>query len=97
MATKKLKSTAVDVLRERKTAYGQTFDTEAAKAVIEDLKRFCRANESTFHVDARAHAVLEGRREVWLRIQDYMELSVEQLTEKYGKPPQRRNIDGNSA
>lgn len=53
--------------------------SEAAKAVLDDLARFCRAEETTFHADARIHAVLEGRREVWLRIQEHLRLSSEEL------------------
>ena len=50
-----------------------------AKAVLKDLAKFCRANDTTFLVDERASAVLEGRREVWLRIQNYLNLSVEEI------------------
>jgi len=42
--------------------------TTSGERVLADLARFCRANESTFHADPRTHALLEGRREVWLRI-----------------------------
>ena len=44
-----------------------------------DLRRFCRADASTFHPDPRAHAVLEGRREVWLRIEQYSTLTTEEI------------------
>jgi hypothetical protein len=49
------------------------------ETVLRDLAKFCRANESTFAKDPRAHAVLEGRREVWLRIQQYLRLTEDEL------------------
>lgn len=79
-----LQKKRIDVLHDRKTAYVQIFGTgPAVDAVLKDLDKFCRASESCFHADPRLHAVLEGRREVWLRIQDYLKLSPEQLWEKY--------------
>lgn len=71
----------VRFIHSRKIAYCTVFgpDTPAHKAVLEDLARFCRANTSTFHSDPRLHAVLEGRREVWLRIQNHLNLTPAQL------------------
>ncbi len=62
-------------------AYQKTFDLKSAYAqqVLGDLSKFCRAHDSTFHKDARAHAVLEGRREVWLRIQEHLNLNENQI------------------
>lgn len=54
-----------------------------AKKVLEDLAKFCRAKESTFHEDPRIHAVLEGRREVYLRIMQHLELSTDELLALY--------------
>jgi hypothetical protein len=74
----------------RAIAYGRTFGGEKnplAEIILEDLAKFCRANETTFHPDARVSAVLEGRREVWLRVQEFMTLNAEQLLEKYTKNP----------
>lgn len=59
----------------RQQCYRQTFRGPTAEVVLRDLARFCRANVSTFHEDARLHAVAEGRREVWLRIQQHLNLS----------------------
>lgn len=69
------------LLQQRQRAYQLTFNPEGReqKQVLEDLAQFCRANETAFHPDPRMHAVLEGRREVWLRIQKYLNLSPEQL------------------
>jgi hypothetical protein len=56
-------------------AYKETFDGERAKAVLDDLARLCHAN-STTHVEGDSHGTsqLEGRRQVWLRIQGYRDL-----------------------
>lgn len=76
----------IDFLRGRKTDYQLVFSTTnpASVRVLQDLARFCRANETTFHSDARLHAVAEGRREVWLRIQQHLNLSPDQLYALYG-------------
>lgn len=73
------------ILRQR--AYRTTFnaDSEADRIVMQDLSRFCRADESTFHQDPRIHAVLEGRREVFLRIMDHIGMNSEDLFIKYTK------------
>lgn len=72
-------------LQYRRWCYVQVFKGEYSTHVLADLARFCRANESTFHTDPRAHAVLEGRREVWLRIQQHLKLAPDQLWEIYTK------------
>lgn len=61
-------------------AYRRVFDTPGAEVVLGDLATFCRARETT-HVpgDSHASALLEGRREVWLRIQEYTQLSTVEL------------------
>lgn len=51
--------------------------------VLQDLAKFCRFNTTCFHADARIHAALEGRREVFQRIIDYLQLTPEQLAQLY--------------
>lgn len=73
---------AKETLAARQQAYQQALSgdkNQAAKLVLEDLSRFCRADVSTFHPDARVHAVLEGRREVWIRIHQHLTLDLSQL------------------
>lgn len=83
MSLQKIPQEVYDTVQQRKTAYQQVFnDSVAMKAVFEDLKKFCRVEESTFHPDARIHAALEGRREVMLRIYEHLTLSVEDLVRK---------------
>lgn len=77
--------TALDKLKyllgRRASNYRHLFgkDNPAAYEVLVDLAAFCRANESTFHPDPRIHAMLEGRREVWLRIQSHLKLNDDEL------------------
>lgn len=65
----------------RAYAYQRVFDKENkfTNTVLKDLALFCRAHESTFHKDDRMHAALEGRREVWIRIQEYLQLTPDQI------------------
>lgn len=84
---KKFREMIYEFVRSRSQAYQYVFDDERvdAKIVLKDLANFCRANQSTFHKDPRAHAVAEGRREVWLRIQQHLNLTPKQLQELYRK------------
>ena len=70
-------------LARRRTAYVKTFVNPFGEEVLADLAKFCRANQTTFHDDARKHAVAEGRREVWLRIQAQLNLSDAELWRIY--------------
>lgn len=72
---------ALDFFRGRKRNYQLTFGSPAGQAVLTDLAEFCRANEPCFDPDPRIHAVKEGRREVWLRVQQHLNLTSEQLFE----------------
>lgn len=49
--------------------------------VLADLAKFCRAGESTFHPDPRIAANLDGRREVFLHIAQFLNLPVEQIVQ----------------
>lgn len=79
---------AFDFLRQRQRGYQLCFNSIAGNAVLADLAKFCRAAESTFHDDPRKHAVLEGRREVFIRIADHLHLTTEQIYALY----QGRNV-----
>lgn len=63
----------------RRYAYRTTFKGPVAETVLRDLARFCRANESTFHDNERVQSKLDGRREVWLRIANHLNLTEEEL------------------
>ena len=68
-------------LRSRRNAYRRLFDLESqdAQIVLADLDRCCRATQTTVTPDDRASLVLEGRREVWLRLQQHLQMDEESL------------------
>lgn len=72
---------AKEKLSARQRAYNFTFDKdkEEINTVLEDLKNFCRAETTAFHPDERVHCLLEGRREVYLRIKQHLELDIDDL------------------
>lgn len=60
----------------RRRAYHKTFDNPEGKKVLADLRRFCRATLPTADVtNERTTYLLEGRREVWLRIAAHLQLT----------------------
>lgn len=67
----------------RQKAYQEVFkkESEMAKIVMADLAKFCRAEESSFNADPRVHALIEGRREVYLRIMMQLNKSSQELVE----------------
>ena len=71
------------LLGQRKRAYRATLGSPAGETVLADLAKFCRANETTFRDDERKHVLLEGRREVWLRIAQHLNLTDEELWQLY--------------
>lgn len=77
---------AKQFLSRRRTAYIKTFSGPFGEEVLADLAKFCRANQSTFHADPRVHAVAEGRREVYLRIVQHLQLTDDQLWRIFGQP-----------
>ena len=65
--------------------YRVAFGGPAGMAVLADLREFCRSDTSCVivgkdgHIDTHATCVAEGRREVFLRITETLNLSDEQL------------------
>lgn len=82
---------ARDYLSRRRYAYTKCFGGPLGEEVLRDLAKFCRAHQSTFHPDARQHAVLEGRREVFIRIQQHLQLTDDELWELFAIPQQTRS------
>jgi hypothetical protein len=74
-------------LLSRAMVYRRLFDLQNrdAQDVLRDLAKFCRAHASTAHLDTHAAARLDGRREVWLRLQNHLQLSDEDLWKLYGE------------
>jgi hypothetical protein len=80
---------ALQVFDDCKRAYILTFGTEAGRTVLADLAKFCRASESTaVPGDHDRTWTLIGRREVYLSIRDYLDLTPEQLVSKFTRPAQ---------
>jgi hypothetical protein len=72
----------------RKQNYQRAFGNPWGEQVLIDLATFCRANETcVIPGDHDRTLLLEGRREVWLRIAQHMNLSPEQLFALYTKRP----------
>lgn len=68
--------------RELQKAYQITFSGPSGAAVLADLRPFCRADKPCWSEDQRHHARLEGRREVWLHANDWVNLPVEELLQR---------------
>lgn len=80
MTAEKLKEILVD----RQRAYLLAFKEAAGAAVLADLAVFCRANETCVVPGDRDRTyVLEGRREVYLRIRAHLDSNIEQLVEQF--------------
>jgi len=74
----------LQILDKRRRAYRDVFDNPNGAIVLEDLALFCRANKPTFEADdpnGRLSAYREGRREVYLRIKEFLGLTEDQITE----------------
>jgi hypothetical protein len=76
---------AKNLIRGRQFSYQQVFGRENkfAEAVLKDLAKFCYADSTSFHADPRIHALAEGRREVWLRIMQHLNMTPEEYFEKF--------------
>ena len=81
---------ALQMFTDRKRAYSLVFgESPASLAVLDDLTIFCRGRETCMIPGDRdkTYALL-GRNEVYHRIRDHLDLSPEQLLEKYTRPAQ---------
>lgn len=69
------------LLHTRAGAYKTIFSgsNAAGNIIFRDLIGFCRGLDTTFHEDPRLHALLEGRREVLMRIAQHCNLSFDDL------------------
>lgn len=72
-------------LKGRAGSYRRVFNKESrdSQAVLSDLAKFCRASKSTAHIDPHMAARLDGRREVFLRIAEHLNMSTEELYQRY--------------
>lgn len=67
----------------RRQNYIKSFEGVYGEGVLKDLAKFCRAHDTTFNPDQRLSDVLIGRREVWLRISEHLNLTEDELYTKY--------------
>ena len=67
-----------DWLRTR-NSYRDVFTDDAGQRVLRDLAKVCEPTKSNFHTDPRQHAFNEGKRAIWLRIQNMLNLSEEHI------------------
>lgn len=64
----------------RRRAYKAAFSGPEGRKVLADLRRFCRATVPTADINnVQATYLLEGRREVWCRIQAHLQLTEEDV------------------
>lgn len=84
------------LLRDRAVAYQRLFLNHGTDTddVLSDLAKFCRASETTYHLDQRMSDILIGRREVWLRVSQHLHLTDQQLWELYGNKSLPRDTPG---
>lgn len=75
---------AIEFWRKKGAAYRTTFGAPFAGPVLRDLADFCHAFKTTESPDnERLSALREGRRQVFLRITHFMNLTPEQLSALY--------------
>lgn len=86
MTAYELYERTIDFLRFRQRAYQLAFPQPAHNEVLKDLAKFCHANDVPRQSDLYLLGVYAGRREVWLRIQQHLNLQPHQLYEIYHKP-----------
>ncbi len=88
MARRTVQEWLSDVIFRRQRSYKLGLGSPVSIDALADLSVFCRAHTTTFHPDPHVRAMLEGRREVWLRIQNYLKLSNDQLWELVNQRPE---------
>lgn len=72
---------AVTHLNSVATDYRVIFGNPTGQRVLASLATFCKADDTTFDLDARVSLVQEGRRQVWLLINNYLGLTPHELLE----------------
>lgn len=83
---------ALELFAAAKRAYQVTYNTPPGESVQADLAIFCHANTTTAVLGDRDQTlILEGRRQVWLRIREYLDLSPEELVMRRNVGPQNRS------
>lgn len=83
----------------RRLAYRRVFNKESqdARDVLVDLAKFCRAHSTVYTATERETWLLIGRNEVWLRIQQHLNLTDDELWALYGPRQLPTTIKGDHA
>lgn len=80
---------ALQVYDDCKRAYQMTFGTPAGQTVLADLGKFCRAGDNAaVPGDHDRTWALIGRREVYLTIRAYLDLTPQELAARFTRPAQ---------
>lgn len=98
-----------EIIQRRRNAYRAVFQPSGGQLgisqeiVLADLRKFCRATDSTAvvsrvqqRIDPIASAVLVGRREVWLRIMHHLHISdadLYRMVDPEGQPRSEQGTD----
>ena len=75
--------------REVSDAYRSTFSGPSGSLVLAHLADTCGATRTTFDADLHSMAIAEGRRQVWLVIQDVLGLSESDLRDVQSEVAER--------
>lgn len=68
------------LFKQRWSAYRQFLRQPAGQIILADLAKFCNANATSFRqADPHTTAFNEGKRAVWIRIQQHLNLTDEEL------------------
>lgn len=79
---------------EWKAAYQTAFASAINGSVFADLAKFCHAYETTVVPGDRDQSyVMEGRRQVYLRIQNFLERTPDELVALYTTQPRGKTND----
>lgn len=61
------------------SAYHATFTSPQGRIVLADLIAYCHGRKTTFDPNDRVHAFREGRRDVFNRISEFTNLTLEEI------------------
>jgi len=78
--------------REVRDAYARVFSGPHGSLVLAHLADACGATRTTFDSDLQAMAVAEGRRQVWLVIQDVLSINEADLREMQAEVGSREGL-----
>jgi len=60
---------AIQQMKDLKNTYSRFSESEDGKVILEDLRKYCFVNQTTFNENAYKMAFNEGTRAIWLFIE----------------------------